>query len=197
MDAPDNKWCGNASLCWAWYNPISIYLLKLLHKYISAYQCHLSSSRHWKNWFKIARWKISTHFFQWNINVIYISFKEKKRKNNPHNFEAFVFDVFSLSSLSQFVDLTFLSQRLQSTEVYWNRICGFCQHMSCLHNRSSSPWNGINMIHTELANQNTKQEMCPRSCFSCSPKTSSTHQSGSDIFPKKKSGDKDTVDNSI
>lgn len=48
-------------------------------------------------------------FFLWNINVIYISFKGGGKKvNSPHNFEAFVFDVFSLSSLSQFVDLTFL-----------------------------------------------------------------------------------------
>lgn len=48
-------------------------------------------------------------FFPWNINVIYISFKGGEKKvNSPHNFEAFVFDVFSLSSLSQFVDLTFL-----------------------------------------------------------------------------------------
>lgn len=45
------------------------------------------------------------HIFPWNINVIYPSFKKKKK---PHNFEAFFFFyVFSLSSLSQFVDLTF------------------------------------------------------------------------------------------
>lgn len=32
---------------------------------------------------------------------------KRKGKNNPHNFEVFVFDVFCLSSFSQFVELTF------------------------------------------------------------------------------------------
>lgn len=77
------------------------------------------------------------------------------------------------------------------------RIYGFCQHVGCLHSRSSLPWNRIHMIFTEPASQNTKQEMCPRSYFFFSPKLSSTHQSGSGIFSKKKSGDEDNADNSI
>lgn len=108
VDAPDDKWSGNASLCWAWYNSISAYFLKLLHKCIFPYQCCLSSSGYWKSWFKTERAERDPTYFSHGLPMSFTPQKNKKTTNTTTCTTLSHLVLMSLVCLSQFKDLGFL-----------------------------------------------------------------------------------------